>query len=377
MLNRRHLIALLPSAGLLAQNAFAAPTLSRQRAFIGTTGKDAQGIFSASFDPVAGLFTQPEFAAKFSGNDSMALSPGAPRRLYATCVIDGTASVVGFNIVDGPSPLQQITLQTAQGTIPNYLSLDAAGRVAMEANWGSGSINTYRIDKDGVLSPPVEHIEYGDADHGPAPNQPHSRCHSILVAPGNQFVLINDHGDDRIRIYRLDHATARLTPHDPPFWKAAPGSAPRHLVLHPNGKWIYNINEITNTIDLLLWDAKAGTLTLRSTVSTLPAGTQITCYVADMVLSPDNRFLYSSNRRLESFVTWAVQRDGTLRQIQFIKQDGAENRQLRLDSTGRWLLAANVRSGDVGVYPRDPKTGMLAAQHSSIKLPGACFVLFA
>ena len=45
------------------------PTLNSQRAFIGTTGKEAQGIFSAEFDPAAGAFSQPEFAAEFPGND--------------------------------------------------------------------------------------------------------------------------------------------------------------------------------------------------------------------------------------------------------------------------------------------------------------------
>ena len=239
VLDRRRFLLSASSAALLARQGLAIPTLSRQRAFLGTTGKDGQGIFSSSFDPQNGTFSQPEFASKLTGNDSMTLSPGNRRRLYTTCAIGGAASVAGFDIIDGPSPLRPINAQTAQGTIANFLSFDASGRVAMEANWGSGSINTYLVDKDGSLSPPVEHIEYGDADHGPTPQQPHSRCHSILVAPGGRFVLVNDFGDDRIRIYRLDHDTAKLTLHDPPFWKCATGSAPRHLVLHPNGRWIY------------------------------------------------------------------------------------------------------------------------------------------
>ena len=71
-------------------------------------------------------------------------------------------------------------------------------------------------------------------------------------------------------------------------------------------------------------------------------------------------FLYGSNRGLESFVVWAVQHDGTLQQIQFMKSQGVENRHILLDATGRWLIAANVRSSDVAVLPRDPKTGMLS-----------------
>ncbi len=352
------------------------PTLNSQRAFLGTTGKDSQGIFFADFDAAGGSFSEPQFAAKFTANDSMALHPKNRRRLYTTCAVDGIAAVTGFDVVDGTTPLRQINLQTAAGTTANFLSFDPSGRVAMEANWGSGSINTYLVDKDGALSPAVEHIEYGDAHHGPAPTQPHSRCHSILMAPGGRFVLVNDFGADRIYIYTLDSATAKLLPHDPPFYAAAPGSAPRHLVLHPNGKWIYCNNEVSNTIDLLLWDGKAGTLTLKNSLSTLPADAPPKCRAADIVLSHDLRFLYGSNRGLESFVVWAVQHDGTLQQIQFLKSEGVENRHILLDNTGRWMIAANVRSNDIAVFPRDAKTGMLGPQHSSIKLPGACFVQF-
>lgn len=375
--DRRHFVATLPAAALLPRFLSAQPSLKSQRAFLGTTGKDSQGIFFANFDAAAGEFSRPEFAAAFTANDCMALSPRDRRRLYAICSVNGDASVVGFNLVDGPAPLQQINVQTARGTIGNYLSFDPSGRVAMEANWGSGSINTYLVGKDGTLPPATEHIEYGDANHGPAPAQPHSRAHSILVAPGGRFVLVNDYGADRIYIYTLDAATAKLTPHDPPFYQAAPGSAPRHLVLHPNGRWIYCNNELSNKVDLLLWDTKLGTLTLKQSLSTLPADAPPKCKAADILLSPDRRFLYGSNRTLESLVVWSVGKDGTLQQIQFLKQSGIENRQLIFDATGRWLIASNVRSNSINVFPRDPKTGMIGEQKSSATLPGACFVLWA
>lgn len=377
MPDRRQFLATLPAAALLPRYLSAQPTLKTQRAFLGTTGKEGQGIFFAYFDAATGAFSQPQFAAKFTANDSMTLSPKNPRRMYATCAVDGVASVVGFNLGDDTTPLREINLQSAQGSIANFLSLDPSGRVALEANWGSGSINTYLVDRDGALSAPVEHIEYGDANHGPEPAQPHSRCHSILVAPGGRFVLVNDYGADRIYIYTLDAATVKLTPHDPPFYQAAAGSAPRHLVLHPNGRWIYCNNELANRVDLLLWNDKAGTLTLKQSWSSLPADAPPKCRMADILLSPDRRFLYGSNRGLESLVVWAIGRDGALQQVQFLKQSGVENRQLILDATGRWLITSNVRSNSITVFPRDPKTGRLGEQTSSTTLPGACFVLWA
>jgi 6-phosphogluconolactonase len=380
MPDRRTFLATLPAAALLARTSFSQvtpPTLGTQRAFVGTTGKEAQGIFSTYFDPKTGTFSQPEMAAKLPGNDCMTLHPERKRQLYATCVVDGIANVAGFEIVDTPDLLRPINQQTAKGAGPNFLSIDPSGRVAMEANWGSGDVSTYLVAKDGGLSPLVEHIEYGSEHHGPEPVQVHSRCHSILTAPGGRFVLVNDYGADRIYIYALDAATAKLTPHDPPFYQAAPGSAPRHLVFYPGGKWIYCNNELTNTVDLLEWDEKKGTLTKAGSWSTLPADAPPKCRTADMVLSPDRRFLYGSVRGLESMVVWAVSKDAHLRQVQHTKVDGVENRCITIDATGKWLLAANQRSNDVTVFPRDVKTGMLGAPKSSIKVAGACFVLWA
>jgi 6-phosphogluconolactonase len=374
VLTRRHVLAILPAAAL-AQPCFGAPTLTSQRAFIGTTGKESQGIFTSNFDPKTGTFDQPEFAAKVENSDFMALSPKNQRRLYATGLADGSSAVTGFNIVDGPNPLQMINQQTAKGATAVYLSFDPSGRVAMEANWGSGSINTYLVGADGALSTAVEHIEYGSEGHGPSPIQTLNRAHSILWVDGG-FVLVNNYGQDRIYIYRLDASTAKLTPADPVFLTCAAGSAPRHLAVHRNGKWIYNVNELANTVDLLLWNSKDGKLTLQSTVALLPDG-HPRSNASDLMLSPDNRYLYAGNRGVNGFTVFAVQRDGSLGQIQFREQTGVQNRQFCLDATGRWFIAANTGSGDITIFPRDPKTGLLGEQKGFAKLQGACFVLWA
>ncbi len=364
---------------MLPRHLSAQPTLNRRQAYIGTTGKAGQGIFTADFDPASGIFTPPQMAVPLPGNDCMALTHDR-KRLYSTCVLEGTANVVALAVGDGPEqPLREINRQSTTGNIPNFVSLDRTERVCMEANWGTGDITTYTIGKDGALSPMVEHISYGDAVHGPDRMQPHSRCHSILQAPGEgRFVLVNDYGADRFYIYRLDPATAKLTPHDPPFLTQPPGSAPRHLVFHPNGKWIYCNNEVGNRIDLLHWDGKRGTLDRVASVSTLPPDAPPKNRTADMALSPDARFLYGSVRDSNSISAWAIQREGTLQPIGTAAKNGAENRCIALDATGRWMLAANVNGTDnLTVFPRDPKTGLLGPRQSTAALPGACMIVWA
>ena len=66
-------------------------------------------------------------------------------------------------------------------------------------------------------------------------------------------------------------------------------SAPRHLAFHPNGRWIYCNNELSNTVDLLNWDEKHGTLKKIDSWTTLLPDAPPKCRTADMVLSPDHR----------------------------------------------------------------------------------------
>ena len=115
MVDRRRFLLAASSAAVMARQGFAMPTLNSNRAFLGTTGKESQGIFFADFDAATGSFSTPEFAAKFTNNDCMTLSPRNHKRLYSLCAVEGVAAVTGFDIVDGPSPLKQINLQTAAG----------------------------------------------------------------------------------------------------------------------------------------------------------------------------------------------------------------------------------------------------------------------
>ena len=82
----------------------------------------------------------------------------------------------------------------------------------------------------------------------------------MTLSPDNRFLLVNDLGGDAIHVFHLDPASAKLTANHPPAWKATPGSGPRSLRFHPNGRWAYNLNEMACTAELVEWDAKAGTL---------------------------------------------------------------------------------------------------------------------
>ena len=49
-------------------------------------------------------------------------------------------------------------------------------------------------------------------------------------------------------IYRFDRASGKLSPAKQPFAELKAGAGPRHLSLHPTGKYLYVINELDSTM---------------------------------------------------------------------------------------------------------------------------------
>ena len=95
------------------------------------------------------------------------------------------------------------------------------------------------------------------------------------VAAGQElglgFALVADLGLDKVLVYRFNAQDGSLTPNDPPFVNIKPGSGPRHVKFHPNGRWVYVISEIASTVTAFDWNPTNGTLAEFQTVSTLPA----------------------------------------------------------------------------------------------------------
>jgi 6-phosphogluconolactonase len=192
-------------------------------------------------------------------------------------------------------------------------------------------------------------------------------------------VLAADLGLDRVLVYRLDTADAKLTVNDPAFVALPPGSGPRHLVFHPNGKFVYVINEMLCTVAVFRFDAAHGALTEVQTVSTLPSGQPVETgfSAAEIAVHPSGRFLYGSNRGHNSIAVFALDpATGRLTHVENQSTRGATPRHFALDPTGAWLLAENQDSGDVAIFRIDGATGRLAAQGAPVAVPTPVCAVF-
>lgn len=348
--------------------------------FVGTqTGEASKGIYAYSFDAATGELTQVGLAVEAEFPTFLALTPD--RKTLVACnemdEFEGkkVGGVESFRVEPGVAKLKKVNQVSSEGSGPCHVNVDHTGRCAFAANYGEGSAASYRLGKDGRLSDAVSAFHYTGS--GPKVSQEKARGHRVTPSPDNRFLLVNDLGSDRIHVYRLDAATAKLTPNDPPEYKTKVGSGPRAFRFHPNGKWAYCVNELDSTVTVLDWDAQRGVLTAKQAISNLPEGHTGPSAPSEGVLDRAGHFLYVANRLDDFMVTYAVSpSDGKLTLVGRSSCGGKTPRHIALDPTERWLLIANQDSDHISVFARDEKTGKLAATGRDFPLSKPQCVLF-
>jgi 6-phosphogluconolactonase len=362
--------------------------------YIGTdTSKGvSKGIYQSHFDTTKGQLTPPVPAAATARPSFLAVTPaGQPRRsLYAVNAInDPAATVTTFAIDPKSGALKQTGQVPSGGAGPAYISVDATSHSAFVANFFGSSVTSYRIQPDGTLSQPVERIDFKDHQKfgalGPSSARqdiPHP--HSATISPDNRFLLVCDLGTDHITVFFIHPETGQLSdPHV--FSNDHPGSGPRHIAFHPNGRWVYGINEIDSTLDHYLWtatrfaDTPQGLLVntntpIKTIAPNFPADKNT---AAELAISSDGLFLYASNRGEDSLVVFSIgPKNGKLTFVQRISCGGKTPRHFTLDPTTQWLLCGNQDSASITIFHRDTATGKLNGPTQTVPLDSPLYTLF-
>ena len=282
---------------------------------------------------------------------------------------EGTATAFAIDPKDGS--LKPLNTVRSGGAGPTYVSLHPSGKLLLVANYFGGSVAVLPVLEDGKLGEATD-VKEDAGKVGPprAKNAPkgsfafsgHDRTHAhqILPDPSGKFVLHVDLGLDRIFVWRFDAEKGTLTAGDPASVSLPPGDGPRHVNFHPNGKWMYSVQEEGSTVVRFDYDAAKGRLTARQTVSTLPKGYAGSNFCSGILVSSDGKFVYVGNRLHDSIGIFAVGATGDLTWIGDEWTRGNYPRSFTFDPTGAFLYCCNQRADHVTVFKVDRKTGALA-----------------
>jgi 6-phosphogluconolactonase (cycloisomerase 2 family) len=335
---------------------------------------NGRGIHLFKVDRATGAMMPIGILEMGTSPSCLALNAGGTR-LYSANETDrvgdnneGTVSALAINRGDGK--LELLNTVRSGGAGPTYVSVHPCGRFLLVANYFGGSIAVVPILADGRLGEATD-IKSGTGKIGPAraTNAPpgsfafsgHDRTHAHMVQadPSGRFVLHVDLGLDQIFVWKFDEQRGELTPNELSAVSLPPGDGPRHFHFHPNGRWLYSIQEEGSTIVLFDYDARAGRLAPRQTISTLPPGFAGSNFCSGILVSADGRFVYAGNRLHDSIGIFSVGPNGELSFTGEAWTRGNYPRSFNFDPTGEFLYCCNQRGDNIAVFHVDRKTGGL------------------
>lgn len=264
-----------------------------------------------------------------------------------------TGYVVAIEVTD-KGQLKVLNRVETHGNGPTHVSVSPNEDFVAAAMYGGGGVIMYPINKaNGSLDPASDSHFYTAGSKVKDPQEA-AHLHSTTWVPGTQLVFAADLGNDQIVQYKLDAATKKLDNTTLPIVKRPRGSGPRHMTIHPSGKIAYVVDELSNTIGVFPLNAKDKSLPHEAVqnITTLPVGFNGTSSSADIHVSADGKFIYSSNRGHNSIAIFKVtsQKTGVLEALGFESTRGELPRSFLLIKD--LLVVANQNTNNIEVFRR-------------------------
>jgi 6-phosphogluconolactonase len=370
---KKHLLlymAILAGFVLQAQN--------KATLFVGTyTSGDSKGIYVFEFDSQTGHAVLKSTQA-CSNPSFLAVSPNN-KYVYAVNEdgndnnTGGGISAFGFN--KRKKRLTPINTQLTKGNHPCYVSVDNTGQWVIAGNYSGGSFSIFKIRPNGGLDSAHHHtVHSGRGANAARQEKPH--VHATYLSADNRFLLVPDLGIDKLQVYQFDATTGNASFNNGSI-AVAGGAGPRHVTIHPSLPYAYLVQELTGTVAVFSWNGSTGQLKLLQTISAVPEGYKGSFGGADIHISPNGKFLYSSNRgELNDIATFKIdETNGTLEYAGSTPVLGFKPRNFCFDPSGKFLLVANQDANHINIFSWNEQTGQLNFTGKTIAVPApVCLV---
>lgn len=356
------IIALLSPALLFAQKK--APTT--YDLVIGTYTKgSSKGIYVYRFYAETGRLAYLSEIDDVSNPSYLCVSKDN-HFIYAVNEDGKNGGVSSFTFDPSEGQMKFLNKQSSKGADPCYVSVDEDRKNVFVANYSSGSLAVFPVNKDGSLEPASQVIQ----DEGKGPNasrQEGPHVHIAYFSPDEKYLLYSDLGLDKLNIMRY-HAGRPMPLVQESSVSVKPGNGPRHLVFSTDKKHLYLLQEMGSAITE--YDYNGGKLKEVQTIGMLPEGFKGTNGAAAIHITPDGKFLYATDRLdASAIMAYAINpENGNLTFIERESTHGKNPRDFTIDPTGKWLVVANQDSDNIFVFRINQATGRLAFTSTMVHL---------
>ena len=350
--------------------AIGATSMSMAKTFVYVSNAQDGNIDTYNMDMSTGALTPVGKTEAAKLVMPMTLSPD---KKYLYAVIRSQPMRVLTYAID---PASGALTQKASAPLPDsmpYVSTDQTGRFLFTASYGGDKLAVSPIGENGLVeAEAIQVIPTG------------RNAHSIMPDRTNKFVYAATLGANQVLQFTFDSKTGKLTANEPPAVSPEAGHGPRHLAFSPDNKYLYVLNELSGHVTQYTIDPSKGTLTLVDSISSVPAEAGLAwgsaqgpvgaapalasvaakddkpkVWAADIQITPDGKFLYSTERTTNKIALFTVAPGtGKLTYVTNFATE-AQPRGIRIDPTGQYLVASGEKSDRISVYKIDKSTGKL------------------
>lgn len=282
--------------------------------------------------------------------------------IYSVGEDEGKSATANSILLDKETgKLSILNSQFTGGGAPCYIRVSPNGNFLLTANYLGGSISIFPIEKDGKIggNPSILHFKGHGLD---SQRQEQAHLHCVEFTPDGKCLLANDLGTDRIYKYPVAEKVSKSNPSTFVNVKKRkditlePGSGPRHICFRPDGKYAYLINELSGAVTVFSYKKES-----LAPIQYIQSDTVFGRGSGDIHVSPDGKFLYSSNRlKADGIAIFKIDNhNGTLVRVGY-QLTGIHPRNFIISPNGRFLLVACRDSNCIQLFSRNVVTGLLS-----------------
>lgn len=351
-----------PALAVMMSLMSSVPALAATFVYVSNAEDGEIGVYALQAD--GSLKPGPRVAA---AKVVMPMAVSADKRFLVAAVRSKPFQAYSYGIDKTSGALSLIGTGTLAESYP-YIALDRTGRYLLGASYGAHQVAVNPVGADGKVGEPIQVV-------------PTARnAHAIRTDNTNRFVFVPHLGTDQVFQFTFDDKTGRLAANTPPVLQLRQGTGPRHLVVAPDNRFVYLLNELTATVTTLSLDATTGTLKELDSVSALPADSKLgpgmprgavgapgapprntdnDIWASDLHLTPDGRFLYAAERTSSTLGAFRV--DAASGKLTWLSSTPTEKqpRGFAIDPAGRFMVVSGEKSDMIASYAIDAATGAL------------------
>lgn len=318
-----------------------------------TNSCDSEGIYVYDFDTNTGDFMFKNATEKVVNPSYLTLS-NDQKNVYSVNAnsIESTVQAFKFDLVSGK--LESLNQQNSHGVGPCYIINDNINVIV--ANYSGGNIAVFQKQPDGSLSDVKQLVQHEGKGVHSRQEAPH--VHMVYFSPDKKYVISTDLGTDAIDLYEYHPQAITEVLQLKTTIKLVAGSGPRHFTFSKDEKKIYVLQELNGVVTVFAF--VNGVLHKIQEISILPKNFNGSFTAADIHISPDGKFLYTSNRGDANTISiFKISKKGFLKKQSVVSSLGKGPRNFVIDPTGKFLLVAHQYSNEVVVFKRDAVSGAI------------------